>query len=157
MKQIIDIYGRFLLDVAIVVLLVVLLFSQVQDENGNQGVIQIIGARIDTTDIDYAGYTDFDTYVLDSVKEAPVITYTGSNAIRVGTRRLSDYIKAADYAGSELLIHIISVTSSAGVELACSVDTDVEFAQAGIYTVRVKAVDGINKKTVSEIQIPVNN
>lgn len=156
MKQVIDTYGKFILECMILVLLLILLFTQIRDDEGNQGVIQIIGARIETTDMDYDSYADFDVYVSEGALEKPVITYTGGNTIRIGMCRLSDYMKAVDYNGNELSVYVMSVLSPAGAELVCNADTEINFPLAGVYRVQVKAVDGMNKKTVKQIKIPVS-
>lgn len=156
MEQIIKNYGRFVLDAVVVALLMVLLFSQITDAEGNRGILNMIGAGIDTGSINYADYTDFNTYVAESSKPAPVITYNGSNSIHAGVARLSDYIKAADRTGAEIAVRVVTLTDQAGTELPCDADTEANFPEAGIYTVRVTAVDDINKRTTSDIRIPVN-
>lgn len=154
MEQIIKNYGGFLLDAMVLVVLMTLLFMQTTDAEGNRGILHIIGAGIETDGIDYAAYTDIDTYMTESSKPAPVISFDGNSIIHVGNINLADYIKAMDCTGAELQIRVLAVTDSTGAELPCS-DT-INFSRAGIYSVTVTAVDAWNKRTTSEIRIVVN-
>lgn len=155
MEQIIKNYGGFLLDAMVLAVLMTLLFTQVTDAEGNRGIFRIIGAGIETDGIDYAAYTDIDAYMTESSKSAPVISFDGRSIIRVGNIDLADHIKAMDCTGAELKIRVLAVTDCTGAELPCN-DTDTNFPRAGIYEVKVTAVDAWNKRTTSEIRIAVN-
>ena len=61
MKQLFDIYGKFLLEAAIVVTLILLLFAGISDEKGNRGMLKMIGAKIPVNSVDYSSYTDYDS------------------------------------------------------------------------------------------------
>lgn len=155
MEEIVKQYGNMLLEVLIVGLLFVLIFINIEDTDGNKGILQIIGARLYEETADYAAYTDFDAYEEDACKSAPVIEYSGTN-ILVGERNLSDYISAIGYAGSEVPVKIISVVDKNGRELPVTDKQKVYFDMTGIYTVTVRAVDNTKKVTVCTIKIPVN-
>lgn len=158
MKKIISIYGRFLLDALVIVILLFLVFTQIQDNNGNKGALHIIGARLvaNVQNTDYYNYTDFDKMLADSTKPNPAISYVGSNSIQMGHVVLSDYINAMDYSGAALPIKVLKVVDPTGVEIASNQNTEIECTLSGIYTVTVSAVDNICKKTVCTIQIPIN-
>ena len=156
MEEIIKIYGKFLLEAAVVVLLVVFLFANVTDGEGNTGVFQIIGAGMDTATPDYPSYGDYPAYEEEGRLPAPVITYHGGNSIRVGSVRLSDHITASDHAGRALEIRVLSVTDKEGKTLPVAGNTTVNFINAGICGVRVRAVDDAGRCTECLVQVPVS-
>lgn len=156
MEQIIKTYGKSILEASILILLVAILFTQVTDDKGNQGILQIIGANIIGLDNNYRGYTDFDVFESDAVMEKPVITYTGSNDIRIGDVFLTDYIHATGSSGAALPVKVIRITNQDGVEIAFDENVPMVFDVEGIYTVTVSVVDEIKKETVNEIKILVN-
>ncbi len=155
MEQIIKNYGRFLLDAVVFIALFGLFFSQITDGEGNRGIRSIIGARIETEAINSAECTAFGTYQSESARQAPVIVVYANNNIRAGDVCLTDYIEASDDTGTELAVKVLGVWDAFGAELACSGNT-VCFPDAGTYRVRVTAVDQSNRRTTSEIEIPVN-
>lgn len=155
MKEIIEQYGKMLIESLILGMLLLLIFAGVEDEDGNKGVLQIIGAGIHEVPNDYTSYTDFDTYEADSYKSAPEIEYSGGNFL-IGELNLCDYITATGYAGNEVPIKIISVVDRTGRELPVIDEQRVYFNTAGVYVVTIKAVDNTKKETISTIKIPVN-
>lgn len=155
MKEIIEQYGKMLIESLILGMLLLLIFAGVEDEDGNKGVLQIIGAGIHEVPNDYTSYTDFDTYEADSYKSAPEIEYSGGNFL-IGELNLCDYITATGYAGNEVPIKIISVVEQSGRELPVIDEQRVYFNTAGVYVVTIKAVDNTKKETISTIKIPVN-
>ncbi len=157
MQEIIRNYGHFMLEATVVILLFLFLLVNVTDEQGNRGVFEIAGARIETDTPDYTSYRDFSSYETESGRKGPEISYHGGNGLRVGTVKISDYVKASDEAGAEVPIQVIRVTDREGKLIPVQEDTSVQLVKAGIYTVQVSAVDGYNKKTESRILIPVNN
>ncbi len=155
MKEIIEQYGKMLIESLILGMLLLLIFAGVEDEDGNKGVLQIIGAGIHEETNDYTSYTDFDTYETDSYKRAPEIEYSGGN-FSIGEWNLCDYITATGYAGNEVPIKIISVVDRTGRELPVIDEQRVYFNTAGVYVVTIKAVDNTKKETIDTIKIPVN-
>lgn len=158
MKQVMESYGVFVLEALVVSLLLVLLFTQITDKAGNKGVLKIIGAGLETEGADYGSYTDFDVYQAESAKSAPIITYDTPAALKTGSNRLADYIKATDYAGGELPIKVISVQNPAGADVTveCDEDTVINLTEPGIYKLTVSAVDDGNRLSTCEIKIAVN-
>ena len=159
MKQLFDIYGKFLLEAAIVVTLILLLFAGISDENGNRGMLKMIGAKIPVNSVDYSSYTDYDSYQTESTKEAPVIHLQLQTMIKKGSCKLSDCILAEDYAANPLSIKVISVKAPDDMDITgnCNLETtEIVFEQPGVYTVTVSAKDDANRKRVKVIKIPVN-
>lgn len=160
MQQMIRTYGKLLLELLILGLLMVLLFSTVVDEKGNRGILNIIGANLQTGETDYDTYADFDVYMEESRKEAPVIMYETSGTMSTGQVKLTDYIGAYNQAGERLPLKVISIRSSDGAELLDTYNPDtseIEIMQPGIYIIELSAVDEINKRTTCQIRMPVNN
>ena len=48
MKQVIEIYGKFLLEAVSVAALVLFLLTGIHDSEGNRGIFQMIGAKLPT-------------------------------------------------------------------------------------------------------------
>lgn len=159
MKQIIDIYGRFLLAGAVLVLLAGLLLVGITDENGNKGMLRIAGARIAAKQTDEKEYIDFkEGYQNESKRAAPIILYEGRH-LKTGWNRLSDSIKAYDDAGRELKIRVTSIIDMSGtewIEQYLADTSEFYFETQGIYTIGVSAIAENRKETVCRIRIPVN-
>lgn len=157
MKQIVGQYGKFLLEGMILVILLMLLFVGIRDDAGNQGVPHIVGARLPTGGINYDSYSDFDACHTESGKQKPTIDYVGGN-LTVGVIKLSDYIHATDYAGSDLQIKIMEIRSPNGSDIigAMADTTEITLDVPGVYTVKLRAIDGGGRKTVCTLNIVVN-
>ena len=159
MKQVITAYGHFLLEGIVLVLLLVLLFCGIRDEEGNVGVFNMTGARVSIEHTDYQTFTDFrGTYVSEAAKTEPEISYTVGN-LSSGTICLLDCIKAVDYTGSELTFWVDSIKAPDGRELVDSYNSDTKeiyLGQAGIYKMTVSVCDSGNRTVDGVIYIPVN-
>lgn len=159
MEQIVKTYGKMLLESVAVVLLIFFLFSSIQDEEGNKGIFKIVGAQLGTESTDYNTYTDFDTYMVESEKVYPEITFAAGSTIYRGTFSVSSYIKAVDYAGNEISLKVRSIINPRGNELIHTFNADtmeISFPMPGIYIMEVSATDREARKTVCTIRIPVN-
>lgn len=156
MEQIVKTYGKTILEASALILLVVILFTQVKDDKGNRGILQIIGANIVSLDNNYREYTDFEVFETDATRAKPVITYEGSNDIHVGDIFCIDDIQAVSSFGTSLPVKVIRITNQDGVEIAFDENVPMVFDVEGIYTVTVSVVDEIKKETVNEIKILVN-
>lgn len=159
MEQIVKTYGKMLLESVAVVLLIFFLFSSIQDEEGNKGIFKIVGAQLGTESTDYNTYTDFNTYMVESEKVYPEITFAAGSTIYRGTFSVPSYIKAVDYAGNEISLKVRSIINPAGNEIADTYNPDIkeiDFPAPGIYVMEVSATDGENRKAVRSIRIPVN-
>lgn len=158
MEQVIKAYGRFLVEGIVLVALLVILFTGINDEDGNKGVLAVAGAKLEVESVNYNQYTDFiGTYQNECGKAAPVISFIGTH-LYSGTCIIPDFIKATDCAGAELQIKVSSIKDEGGVELIDLYNQDtgeISFVP-GIYTVEVSAKDANNKLTRCTIQIPVS-
>lgn len=159
MKLVIDTYGEFFWDGMVLVLLFILLWYGVTDDDGNHGIFAMAGEMLTSESRDYREYCDFsEGYLVESKKPAPQITYSGM-ALQTGLNRLSDCIKAYDDAGNELTVKIMSIIDMNGTDWIAfySEDTtEIRFDSQGIYMVKVAAVSANKKRTICTIRIPVN-
>lgn len=159
MKQIAEIYGKALLEAVIVGLLVILLLLEVDDGHGNRGIFQIIGSQIRTEHTDYRDYTDFDVYRESCSKTSPVIQCKDIGLLKAGIVELTACIVAVDYRGRELPLEVRQVQAPDGTDITDAYDPDtgmIDFSDAGIYVVRVVALDDNCKNTVCSVRLPVN-
>lgn len=160
MKQVMDSFGKFILEAIVLIIFIALLFTSVTDDSGNKGILNIIGAQLQTGGTDYYSYADFNVYETESKKEAPVISYNGAGTtLYTGSIILSDYIKAVDQTGNEIPVKVLSIRNQDDIELIDTYNpdtTEIILSQPGIYTIKLSAVDAINKKTVGRFHLPVN-
>lgn len=159
MEKIINEYGKFLLDAMVVALLIAFLFGNVTDDEGNRGVFHIIGAHLQTWDTDYEAYTDYNSYAVESDCIPPVISYDGTLTMRTGTSRVTDFIRAKAWDGTELAVNVVSVKNSGGIDMLGKYNPDTQELQLdypGIYTIRVSAKDAWNREQKCDIRIPVS-
>ena len=159
MKQVITAYGHFLLEGIVLVLLLVLVFCGIRDEEGNVGVFNMTGARVSIEHTDYQTFTDFrGTYVSEAAKTEPEISYTVGN-LQTGRNCLTDCIKAVDYAGNVLSFWVDSIKTPDGREIVDSYNADTKeiyLGQTGIYKMTVSVCDSGNRTVDGVIYIPVN-
>ena len=159
MKQVITAYGHFLLEGIVLVLLLVLVFCGIRDEEGNVGVFNMTGARLSIEHTDYQGFTDFrGTYVSEAAKTEPEISYIEGN-LQTGRVCFANCIKAVDYAGNTLSFWVDSVKAPDGREIVDSYNADTKeiyLEQAGVYEVTVSVCDSGNRTLDGIIHIPVN-
>lgn len=159
MKQVIEAYGKALLEAAAVVLLMILLFAGIEDGQGNRGMLKMIGAKLSLEDNNYQNYKDFNRYKMEGMKPAPVITYNAEDLLHTGNIVLSSCISAADYNGIGIPFRVIQIQNPAGEDVLGRYNadsTEVDLPDAGIYVVEVSAMDDNRKETVCKIRLPVN-
>jgi hypothetical protein len=155
MWDIIHQYGRFMLDAVTFVTLMALIFGVISDAEGHTGIMSIVRAEIPQEEIEYFDYTDFDAYEAECAKKKPEIIYDMPD-IKCGEVDLSGGFAAYDNDRNEIDVKIISVTDPKGADIAAKDDGEYKLCDAGIYKVRVSAVDACGRKTVDEVSIPVN-
>ena len=71
---------------------------------------------------------------------------------------LSDYIGTTTYSGNAAHIKVLSLNDENGndcLEAYNETDGTITFSNPGIYIIRIKATDDINKKRIVDIEIPV--
>ena len=160
MKQVIEIYGKFLLEVVSMAALVLLLLTGISDSEGNRGLFQMVGAKLPVGSFADENYPDLKIYEQESSKQQPTVYFRSATMIKKGKRKLSDYIIAEDYAANQLPIRILCVKNPEETEITGECDndtTEILFAESGIYTVTVAAKDDGNRKTIKVVKIPVND
>lgn len=159
MKLVMEEYGKLILSAVVAVSIVTFLFFHFSDEEKNKDFLSVLGARITMTNTNYHEYIDFkDSYRKESVKSAPTLTFSCDRLI-VGTHVLSNYIKATDCDGNNLVIQISSIKSPDGTEIVETYNqstSELNMTMHGIYIVTVSTVDENNRSTRGEICIPVN-
>lgn len=158
MKIIVKHFGAGLLAAAVGAMLVFLLLRGIRDNEGNVGILNMVGARMDTAGIDYHAYHDFDGYKTEAEKTGPVINQAFPVFAVGSTVKVSDYVTAIDYAGNRLAVHITRITAPDGTAVTAGLpgDTDIILDQTGNYAVSLYAVDDGNRKTICSMQILVN-
>lgn len=156
MEQIIRIYGKSLLEMLALVLLVIILFSGITDESGNQGIMHIIGAWYEPEVS--VERNDFEIYQREAQKEAPSIFYSRKDTLSIGKHYLSDCIVAKDMAGNNLQLQVLELGSEQGECTAWYEEgtEEIVFTEAGIYSVKVSAVDNGNRRSICQIKLPVS-
>lgn len=158
MEQVIRAYGKFILEAAVAAILMGILFFGMTDENGNHGMFHMMGAYIKEEQTAFAR-EDFDTYQKESTKSAPEITYVGMGMHYRGSCRIDSILNATDYRGQVLPIYMKSILDPNGTEQIGAYLPDVmevQFAERGIYSLKVSAKDAWNRTSTCEIHIPVN-
>lgn len=157
MEQIIRTFGRFILDAVALMAVFALIFTNMTDEEGNRGIINILGAHMQTPSIEYVSYTDFDKYSQEAAKSSPRIE---CNALQmtVGTNQVGDFLTATSSSGASLEVEVMDITDIAGNSYMANYDESsntVTLSAQGVYTFRVCSVDEINQRSIVDINIPV--
>lgn len=173
MEQVAKHYGGFILTGIVFVLMLILIFSGVQDGEGNQGIRNIIAAHMDTEGTDYGAYTDFENYTHESMKAFPQIHYQDGGYLPVGTVSFLDNVEVTDYAGRTLdyagtsvdenqrisgYVKYIRLEDEWGNNLTANINTatgEIIFPQMGIYKVTLQAQDDGCRKSTAVIEIAV--
>ena len=158
MKEIIRQYGGFFVEAIVLVSLCFFLFINITDNNGNKGVFAIIGSNIPTVNVDYGTYSDFASFKSEAAKTAPDIEYKRTDQMYTISNLLSDYIGTTTYSGNAAHIKVLSLNDENGndcLEAYNETDGTITFSNPGIYVIRIKATDDINKKSIVDIEIPV--
>lgn len=173
MKELMKQYGGFVLAGIVFMVMLILVFSSLQDGQGNQGVRAILAAHMDTEGIDYDAYNDYDTYSAEGVKEFPKITYQDIGYLPVGTTAFLNQVTAVDYAGRTLeyagssidetersrgYLKIVKFEDESGNDLGANINADtgeITFPSMGIYEITVCAQDDGCRKSTSVICVAV--
>lgn len=158
MKEIIDAYGEFFLEVIVIGLLFVNVFCGIEDKCGDKGILRVVGKNIPIEKVNHMEFWDFNkTYRDESKKSMPQIYFVGTH-LKTGSNKLSDFLVAYDYAGRELPITLQQVTDMVGTEIVDIYDegaSEIYFSSAGIYIVEAETRDNENRVYRCKIQLPV--
>ena len=159
MQLVIKAYGKFFLEGLAVILLVGYLFGQIEDSDGNKGILHIVGANLEKERDNTTKYEDFVVFQAEGKKGVPIISYVASDVLYTGTYPLSECITAVDDANTALPVHLLGAWDPYGVEIDVTEQAargELMFEYAGVYTVKVAAADAGNRRSVCLIRIPVN-
>ena len=152
MKQVLKSYGLFLLEAMALICMVLLCLEQ--------KYLQEIGMYMPEERWMYETYTDFkETYYEESKKSAPRIVCI-EESIETGNYLISELIEVYDYADRRLPIKIHSISNPRKEEIVSNYNGNtlvMAFDMAGVYTIKVSAVDDGNRRSNYTIRIPVNN
>ena len=114
MHEVVKIYGKTILQAAVLVGMLWLVFKGIIDENGNKGIVEIISGQMEQQT---ENPVDFETYCEESKKLPPYFTTVITGYLIPGIYQATDVIKAWDYAGNELQVHLMKVVSPDGAIL----------------------------------------
>lgn len=156
MEQVLHTYGKTLLAILTTGILLAWIFRGIEDDKGNQGILHIAGANVGSAEARSEEYVEFEGFLNEGACEKPVITYCQAGSLQTGAIDLCDCIKAVDCVGNDLQVTIISCMDPYDMLMVpYSGQSGYIFAEPGIYTVQVSAMDEGRRKTVCRIQIPV--
>lgn len=158
MEQISKLYGNFLLEATAFALLLVLLFAGLADNEGNRGILTMIGKQVSKEE-NAISKDDIEIYQNEAQKAYPVITYVDTGSLRVGEYAFGAMFQALDWQGQALEVRLCSICDPAGTERIGEYGTQVtrlNFPIPGIYVVEVTAEDAWNRRSTYRIRIPVN-
>lgn len=156
MEQVLQCYGKGIAAGIVLAAVMVLLFAGIRDEQGNQGIVNIIKTWIPEEDI------ITENAAIDAFAEAgnvayPTIRYVYNGMLHRGTYLPGDLFLAVDGMGEERNVLWCEMTDPHGN--SCTIESqqgEVVFDAEGIYTVWVCSADEANRRSVCEFQIPVN-
>ena len=158
MEQIGRTYGRFLLEAVVFGLLIVLLFEGITDAYGNRGVFRMMGAYLQEETRCVPG-EDFQMYQLEGQKNAPTIAYVDCGMRHTGGCLIGNIVQAKDYTGQSISVKVQSICNPKGmeqIELYEGEVTQIQFAERGIYVLKVSATDAWNRTSTYRIRIPIH-
>lgn len=149
MHEVVKIYGKTILQAAVLVGMLWLVFKGIIDENGNKGIVEIISGQMEQQT---EKPVDFETYCEESKKLPPYFTTVITGYLIPGIYQTTDVIKAWDYAGNELQVHLMKVVSPDGAIL----ENELDFQMPGVYQINVMAADHDNRVRYAKVSLPVN-
>ncbi len=159
MEKVIRQYGKFLLAVAIIVILMGTLFFGVTDAAGNRGILKMIGAQLKGEEQTQKPHQEFQNLEEELRVPPPDITCSYAGELKTGQIPLSEYIRAIDSEGALLPFQILCIKDPAEREITGSYQKDtgiLSVETAGLYLIEVSATDAGNRKTKVQITLPVN-
>lgn len=143
----------------VVVTLILSLFMNFRDENGNTGILQVAGAVVDSSGQDFS--ENEERLALTDLASAgkPVITSSpGTYSVNVNYV-LSDCIRAKDAADNDLPVKMESISRRTGEDVTYLFDENtgtIKFDIPGVYDIQIYTMDSNNKRNRSKISFAVN-
>ena len=165
MKQ----YGRAVLICVTAALIFGILFHMQSD--GKTGFIALVYDKAlgDMNDVDPTDYTDTDAVKAAVARGKPEIIYTYEKVLPDTAVNLENMFEAKDVDGNFVAVEMIDIVSPSGESVLYLTKEDRKlhrqsgdtksflFADTGIYTVYVKAVDAEKKQTYGQYKLPVTS
>lgn len=157
MELIIKIYGRFLIGFLVIAAFLLLLFTGIQDAQGNVGVWKMTGALLAPEQEQWGD--EFQTSLQESARAVPQIFYRGQEALRVGSYDIKEIFGALDCEKAELELQVRKMSNQQG-EIPLNAEGlrsgKLVFQEAGIYRLEICATDRWNQTSVCRFSIPVS-
>lgn len=160
MEQILKHYGGGVLAAVAGLLLLGVLFFGVSDADGNQGILKMAGAKMQTEGTNYTLFQDFKQVQEEAKKPEPEITETfAGNVLRAGCNyAVSDYVQAIDAEGNIYPVQLEKIIDEEGAETGVSQSIGngiLNFPKSGIYIVQVLTENDAGKKKRYQIAVSV--
>lgn len=149
MHEVIKVYGKTIFQAVVLMGLLWMILKGVMDENGNTGIVEIISDHVEQQTENPA---DFETFCAESQKLPPCFTAVVTDALKTGNYQMADVVKAWDYAGNELQVHLMKVVSPDGSIL----QNELNFQVPGVYELSVMAADRDHRVRYAAVKLPVN-
>lgn len=159
MEKVIRQYGKFLLAVAIIVVLTGTLFFGITDAAGNRGILKMLGAQLKGEEHAQKPHQEFQNLEEELHVPPPDITCSYEGEIKTGTIQLSEYIRAIDSGGTLLPFQILCIKDPEEREITGHYQKEtgiLSVETAGIYLLEISATDAGNRKSIVQITLPVN-
>lgn len=157
MELVIKNYGRFLLEVMVLLAFLILLCKGISDAQGNVGVFAMAGTFLEKEPI-YSG-SDFASCIEEGEKSAPQINFIFQGPLCVGKYAVSELFSAVDADGTEVPVQIQKISGPQGMLQKSAFDEQtgqIDLTKSGIYTFWIRALDAGNRTQTCKIRIPVN-
>lgn len=159
MKNIFETYGHFMLEGMTVVLVLGFLFST-KDNEGNQGVLKLLGGVWNQGYEDILWDTGFMLYEEEAAKAFPSVVFAYDNKIYVNEPLpLLSFLRISGNKEQSLRMKVLDITDSAGtIKMDCYNEQTgtVCFPTEGIYKLKLSVKDASNKKYSCAINVPVS-
>lgn len=155
MKEVMEVFGRLFLVATVAICVFSLVFFQIKDESGNEGIFAIAGAAIPAGE-ERSG-AEYSVYSTVASTQAPTIEAVYVSSLTTGTYRLEEIVNAYDYAGNRAAAVISAVKPPNEADwIKTDRVTEVSFDAPGIYSLEIIAKDSNQKEIRRVIRVPVN-
>lgn len=165
MKQ----YGRTIIICITAMLVLGILFCMQSDNKKGFAALAYEKAMGDMDDRNFADYTDTAAVKKAAARKKPKIVYTYEKTLPGMAVNLENMFAAEDAEGNCIAVEVTDLLNSAGDSILYLTKEDRKlrrksgdvkrflFAETGIYTVCVKAVDAEKKQTCGQYRLPVTS
>lgn len=156
MSKVMEHYGKVILT-AIVCTALILIFYRIEDNKGNEGVLNIIADNTNVETIDYSIRLDTDASEMTSQRHAPVIMTKDIDRLVTGEIDFNRHIVAYDADGNSIRVKFRRVISPDGVDITdqCS-NGIITISKSGKYTLEVYSIDSENTTKTKIVNVTIN-